>query len=226
MNRHAWLIPLDPSPAVLRATLGVLADCAVTYTMTGPETVREQLDREQPPAAIVHGGTVSPELFDVQRWLAEFHVPTLVLVEALTDFYEATLLDRGARDVVGVPTSARKLRSRVDALVRPMAYEVSRIPGPEPFSDLRIDPAQRSVEVGSQRVRLTKSEFDLLLTLVRAQGNVLHRDELARAVGKGNLSDRALESHISRLRLKLRAAGAPDCIASVRSVGYRLQSTH
>ena len=61
----------------------------------------------------------------------------------------------------------------------------------------------------------------LLLALALAQGSVLNRRELADAVGAVELSDRALESHISRIRLKLRAAGAPDCIDSVRSVGYR-----
>lgn len=227
MTRHAWLIPLDPAPADLRATLGVLNDCGITYTVLSPEDLREQLDQDRPPASILHGGEVSPGLFDAQRWLAEFHVPTLVLVEGLTDHYEASLLDRGARDVVGIPASARKLRSRLDALVRHPASALSRLtaPGVVAVPDLlQIHPGQRIVEVGRQQVRLTRSEFDLLLALTLAQGAVLNRREMADAVGKVHLSDRALESHISRIRLKLRAAGAPDCIASVRSVGYRLQT--
>lgn len=229
MTRHAWLIPIDPAPAVLRATLSVLHDRAITYTVLSPHGVREQLDQDQPAASVVHGGVVSPELFDVQRWLAEFHVPTLVLVEALTDYYEATLLDRGARDVVGLPASTRKLRSRVDALVRPEHHGplLSDPPGEAvTIADLlEIHPRERTVEVGSQPVKLTRSEFDLLLALVQAQGSVLERQELAKAVGRVHLSDRSLESHISRIRLKLRAAGAPDCIGSVRSVGYRLEAT-
>lgn len=226
MTRHAWLVPIHPAPAALRATLAVLNDCGIAYTVLSPEDLRERLDQEQPPASIVHGGAVSPELFDVQRWLAEFHVPTLVLVENLTDRYEAVLLDRGARDVVGIPASTSKLRSRLDALVRPRHLAVSRpsLPGVVPVADfMQIHPAQRVVEVGGRQVRLTKSEFDLLLALALAQGNVLERRELADALGKVHVSDRALESHISRIRTKLYAVGAPDCIASVRSVGYRLQ---
>lgn len=51
------------------------------------------------------------------------------------------------------------------------------------------------------------------------------REELAAAAGKVHLSDRALETHISRVRMKLRAAGAPDYIGSVRAIGYRLRAT-
>ena len=229
MTRHAWLIPIDPAPAVLRATLSVLHDSAITYTMISPGEVREQLDEGAPPTSVVHGGIVTPELCDVQRWLAEFYVPTLVLVEALTDRYEAILLDRGARDVVGIPASTSKLRSRVEALVRPPHYGPPH-PGPPEgvvtvLDVIEIHPRHRTVEVGGQQVRLTRSEFDLLLALALAQGTVLERHELARATGRVHLSDRSLESHISRIRLKLRAAGTPDCIESVRSVGYRLEAT-
>lgn len=228
MTRHAWLIPIDPVPALMRATLSVLNDSAITYTVLRPDDVRDQLDIAPPTAAILHGGGICLDLFDVQRWLAEFRVPTLVLVEGLTDRYEASLLDRGARDVVQIPASTSKLRSRLDALLRePPSVAIKRPspPGSVPVNDfMSIQPAQRVVEVGSQQVRLTRSEFDLLLALALAQGTVLHRRDLAEALGRTHLSDRALESHISRIRLKLRAAGAPDCIASVRSVGYRLQA--
>lgn len=227
MTAHAWLIPLEPSPAVLKTTLGALEDCAVTYTVFAADQVREQLDDDLPAAAIVHGGVVTPELFDVQRWLAEFHIPTLMLVEGLTDHYEASLLDRGARDVIGIPTSTRRLRSRLDALTRPPHDGAARLGQPGVISVtglIEIHAAQRTVQVGSHRVSLTRTEFDLLHALAMREGKVVTRHELAGAAGKPSVSDRALESHISRIRIKLRAAGAPDCIDSVRSVGYRLQA--
>lgn len=228
MTRPAWLIPLEPAPAALRATLEILEDIGVAYTLVGPELVREQLDDHLPPTSIVHGGALTPELFDVQRWLAEFHVPTLMLVEGLTDHYEASLLDRGARDVVGIPTSTRKLRSRLEALVR-LQHEPTPPPtGPQAVTVrdvIEIQPRQRTVFVRGEPVNLTKSEFDLLLALALNQGDVVTREELAAAAGKVHLSDRALETHISRVRMKLRAAGAPDYIGSVRAIGYRLRAT-
>lgn len=227
MTRHTWLIPLDPAPAAFKTTLDTLEDCAIRYIIVGPELVRERLDQTTPLASIVHGGAITPELMDVQRWLAEFHVPTLVLAERLTDHYEASLLDRGARDVVGLPASTRKLRSRLDALVRSERLTPAGSSLPDSVSvagTMDIHLRQRTVDVGSRRVNLTKSEFEILLALALNQGDVMPRAELAVAAGNASLSDRALESHISRIRMKLRAAGAPDCIDSVRSVGYRLQT--
>lgn len=225
VTRHTWLIPVDPAPAALQTTLDVLEDRATAYITVDPELVREQLDRENPLASIVHGGTITPVLIDVQRWLAEFQVPTLVLVEELTDDYEASLLDRGARDVVGIPTSGRRLRSRLDALLRFAHQEPIRADTPGSVSVagmIDIYLRQRTVDVDGHRVNFTTTEFDILRALALNQGDVIPRSELAVAVGKVHLSDRALESHISRIRLKLRAAGAPDCIDSVRSIGYRL----
>lgn len=225
MTRHAWLIPLGPAPAALRMTLGALDDCDVSFTTLSPGQVREQLAEHTPPAALVHGGVATSELFDVQRWLAEFHVPTLVLVEGLTDLYEASLLDRGAQDVVAIPVSTRKLRSRLDALLRPVYQGPWRSTSPSSVSagSIEIRPRQRTVEVGGHQLNLTALEFDLLMVLAMNQGDVVSRSELAVAVGRAHLSDRALESHISRIRVKLRAAGSLDRIASVRSIGYRLQ---
>lgn len=226
MTRQAWLIPLDPAPGALGMTQSILEDSGVRYTVVEPERVREQLDEVVPPASIVHGGVLTPQLFDVQRWLAEFRVPALVLVERLTDHYEASLLDRGARDVVAIPASPRKLRSRVEALVRPQDDAPPRpvLPRAVAVGDrVEIQPHQRTISVDGRYVTLTKTEFDLLLALALNQGDVLTRSALAAAAGKPHLSDRALESHISRIRTKLRAARAPDFIDSVRSVGYRLQ---
>ena len=225
MTGHTWLIPLDPAPAALQATLDVLEDRSTPYTTVDPDLVREQLDRERPLASLVHGGPITPELIDVQRWLAEFEVPTLVLVERLTDDYEASLLDRGARDVVAIPTSSRKLRSRLESLLRFAQEGLAHPTKPDSLTVagiIDIHPRQRAVDVEGKRVSFTTTEFDILRALATHQGDVIPRSELAVAVGKMHLSDRALESHISRIRLKLRAAGAPDCIGSVRSIGYRL----
>ena len=67
-----------------------------------------------------------------------------------------------------------------------------------------------------------RDEFELR-ALLRARGRVLRRDTLAEATyGVGHhVADRTLDSHVSRMRRKLRQAGC-DPITAVRGVGYRL----
>jgi PAS domain S-box-containing protein len=86
-------------------------------------------------------------------------------------------------------------------------------------------PTSRQAFVGSREVTLTATEFELLELLAAEQNNVVPADELASVVwGHPTYGDRGfLQAHISRLRAKLRAAGAGDPIEAVRGVGYRLR---
>lgn len=224
MSLPIWVVPAQPQRAHFKVTLGLLRSRAVRYTTISPGRLRGFLDLGPPPAAVVHGGAVSLMMLEAQRWLAEFRVPTLVLVEELKESYEATLLERGARDVIGIPTTERKLGSRLEALARsPLSLATPPRRGTS-VGGLQIDPAQRSVSLNNELLHLTKSEFDLLLILGRRPGEVVTRAELGAGLQRPALSDKALESHINRLRSKLRLAGAPDLVQTVRGVGYRLRA--
>lgn len=221
MTTPLWIIPVQPARTQFKTTLGVLRSHQLEFTTVSPRSLRELLDRELPHAAVVHGGTLTPLLIEVQRWLSEFSVPTLILVEELEDLYEATLLDRGARDVLPLPSSERRLGSRLDVLVRdarqPPAMRTRTASG----GSLEIDPRGRAVRLGENLVHVTRTEFDILLTLSGRVNEAVSRSELTEAIGQPLMSARALESHISRLRLKLRRAGAPELLHTLRGVGYR-----
>jgi DNA-binding response OmpR family regulator len=90
----------------------------------------------------------------------------------------------------------------------------------------------RTVMVGEAPLGLTRSEFDLLHTLLRGEGAVCTRSDLVRAV-RGDLyehdayisdaDERAVEVHIGNLRRKLKEdPHAPRWLQTVRGVGYRL----
>ena len=90
----------------------------------------------------------------------------------------------------------------------------------------------RTVVVGETSLGLTRSEFDLLHTLLRGEGAVCTRSDLVRAV-RGDLyepdayiseaDERAVEVHIGNLRRKLKEdPQSPRWLQTVRGVGYRL----
>lgn len=127
-------------------------------------------------------------------------------------------LDLGGDDYVTKPFSTRELISRVRAILRrgrPCTDEELRV-GP-----LRIAPAMHRVWIGEDEVRLTATEFRLLLAIVRAGQRVLERCELAREVypDRRTVSERTLDSHVRRIRAKLQPV---DPIETVHGVGLRL----
>ncbi len=96
----------------------------------------------------------------------------MVLVVDLTDHHEALLLGGGAFDVIGLPTSAERLTSRIIAIHRNVESNERRSrarPAPRIVirGSLAISPELREARVGANTLALTKPEFELLLALAR-----------------------------------------------------------
>jgi DNA-binding response OmpR family regulator len=79
--------------------------------------------------------------------------------------------------------------------------------------------------VGATAVRLSGREFELAGKLASDPTRVFTKNELLRDVWgiRGTaIRTRTVDSHASRLRRKLQAAGAPDVVVNDWGVGYRL----
>jgi len=89
---------------------------------------------------------------------------------------------------------------------------------------LTVEPSARRVTVDGAEVALARKEFSLLLALAARPDRVFTKEELLATVWGHNVlsTTRTLDSHASRLRNKLRRAGAKDLIVNCRCVGYRL----
>ncbi len=90
---------------------------------------------------------------------------------------------------------------------------------------LTIDRASRRVTVGEQEVELSAKEFTLLVKLASDPDRVFTREQLLRDVWgfRTYVPTRTLESHASRVRRKLEAAGLPGWVVNVWGVGYKLR---
>jgi DNA-binding response OmpR family regulator len=103
--------------------------------------------------------------------------------------------------------------------VRPRLDDVVEAP------PVRIDTRTRDVRVDGRRVQLAQKEYELLLYLAREPERVFTKAELLQQVWDYRLigRTRTLDSHASRLRRKLREAGATvELVDNVWGVGYRL----
>jgi DNA-binding response OmpR family regulator len=90
---------------------------------------------------------------------------------------------------------------------------------------VRIDLRTRDVRVEGVRIVLAQKEYELLLRLAREPERVFTKAELLHEVWdyRAMARTRTLDSHASRLRRKLRAAGSrATLVENVWGVGYRL----
>jgi DNA-binding response OmpR family regulator len=89
---------------------------------------------------------------------------------------------------------------------------------------LVIEPEGMKATVGEVALKLSRKEFALLAILAAKPHRVFRKDELLSIIWDydGAEKSRTLESHASRLRRKLSAAGAEDMIINCWGIGYRL----
>lgn len=100
--------------------------------------------------------------------------------------------------------------------------------------DLRLHPENRIVLMGGEDLDLTRTEFDLLATLLESKRRVRSKADLTLVLrGEsyvtsyyvGDADKRAIEAHMTNLRRKLGdSPTTPRYIETVRGVGYRLTS--
>jgi len=128
-------------------------------------------------------------------------------------------LDAGAVDYLVKPFSVAELAARVRAQLRSASHGTTTIR----TGSLQVDLLSRQVMVDGERVRLSSTEFELLVYLMQHRPQVLRRDQILRAVW-GYTHDpgtNVVEVYIGYLRRKLRTAERAAPITTVRSVGYR-----
>ena len=127
-------------------------------------------------------------------------------------------LELGADDYLTKPVEFDELIARMRAVLRRRASLA-----PLQYGDLHIDLARRKVRRRGRRVDLTPREYDLLVALVRADGEVRSREELLRDVWdiEFNPGTNAVDVHLGRLRKKLDRHGRM-VIQTVWGRGYRI----
>ncbi|HEX6548146.1 MAG TPA: response regulator transcription factor [Candidatus Dormibacteraeota bacterium] len=168
----------------------------------------------------------------VCRQIRERHVVPIIMLTARTEEIDRVLgLEVGADDYVTKPFSVRELMARVRANLRRVELDArTSAPGPETGAAERIevgglvvDGAARTATLQGRLLSLTPKEFELLQLFVSNPGRAYSREFLIERVWDGDFEgyDRAVDTHITRLRRKLGPLGAQ--IETVWGVGYRFR---
>jgi len=156
----------------------------------------------------------------------ESNVPIIMITARGEDFEKIMGLEIGADDYIVKPFSPGEVMARVRAVMR--RIEQSTIGSDQLLivDNLRINLADYSVFVDSQKIDLTKREIDMLWTLAKGRNRAYSRDTLLDLLwGYDYYGDpRTVDSHIKRLRAKLDEAEHPGWeIKTIRNVGYKFE---
>ncbi len=128
-----------------------------------------------------------------------------------------TGFESGADDYLTKPFDNEELLARIKALLRRKHIELSK---PFKMGPLEIFEERRIVYYNGKEVDLSKTEYELLLYLVKNHKRAVSKEEILNAVWGIDYygSDNTVEVYINYLRKKL----SPEMIKTVRGIGYRL----
>ena len=167
----------------------------------------------------------------LQRLRQKTQMPVIFLTSKDDEIDEVLGLRMGADDYVKKPFSQRLLVERIRALLRRQEAVSGDAAGTTTGEakvmergHLRMDPLRHAVSWKGKDVSLTVTEFLLLQALAQRPGFVKSRDQLMDVAYDDQVyvDDRTIDSHIKRLRKKMRSADEDfAAIETLYGIGYR-----
>jgi len=166
----------------------------------------------------------------LQRLRQKSSIPVIFLTSKDDEIDEVLGLRMGADDYVKKPFSQRLLVERIRALLRRQEARATEVSEPEAETrimvrgNLVMDPLRHAVKWKGKDVSLTVTEFLLLQALAQRPGFVKSRDQLMDVAYDDQVyvDDRTIDSHIKRLRKKMRMADDEfSAIETLYGIGYR-----
>lgn len=132
-------------------------------------------------------------------------VPIIFLTAKDTENDVLTGFSLGADDYVAKPFSINELTARVKAVLKRSESEYSKNDEILKFGDIELDNVKKRVMIETEKIDLTKKEFDILKLLLENMGKVFSRDDILHRIwgGKVIVTDRTVDVNIARIRSKI-----------------------
>ena len=153
--------------------------------------------------------------------------PVLMLTARMRVEDRVRGLKAGADDYLVKPFAFTELVARIEVLLKrshplPASHDALTLA----IDDLHMDLVRRRVERAGKRLDLTAKEFQLLSLLLRRQGEVLSRAEIAEQVWDVNFDHgtNVIDVAIRRLRAKMDTPFDRPLLHTVRGMGYVLEA--
>jgi two-component system response regulator BaeR len=154
---------------------------------------------------------------DICREVRQFSDVPIIMTTAKVEEIDRILgLELGANDYVCKPYSPRELVARVKVQLRGKELNTSN-------RALELLSDQLMARTIQGQVELTSVEFNLLNKLYSQPARVFSRDQLMDAVYSDGriVSDRTIDSHIKKVRQKLKTIEDHDFVQAVYGCGYK-----
>ena len=152
--------------------------------------------------------------------------PLLVISDRSEEELVLRTLAAGAGQVVSRVTSPRLMAAQLHRWIDAFQSRQKDDSGPLQVGPLWLDPRQGFSLADGVDIKLTATEFEVLLLLATSVGELVHRETIGRTLRFISTAEKggSADMHISRIRRKLKTVGATGVvIVTVHGQGYVLR---
>jgi two-component system KDP operon response regulator KdpE len=224
------ILVVDDEPQIRRVVRNALTPerARVIEAANGREAI-DLAAAERPSLIVLDLGLPDVQGIEVCREIRSWSdAPIIVLSARHSDQEKVALLDAGADDYMTKPFSPSELQARMRAQLRRSRLAPAAGAGQViSIGGLLIDPVKPSLKKSGEPVHLTRTEWELLRTLLKHAGRTLTHSQLFRAVWGNSSGDmqQYLRVHIRSLRRKIEGDPVrPRLIVTEPGVGYRFEN--
>ena len=224
------LLLVDDDPDLLYTLQKYLQQAGYsTVTANNGRSAIHMFETEKPEAALID--VMMPELdgFEVVKKIRSISAIPIILLTARSDETDKIVgLELGADDYVTKPFSPREVVARLKAIMRRGNQNQQEKTSKITINAITADKNTRSVMRDNYHIQLTKTEFDILITLMESPEQVFTRDQIIdRVLGYTYEGfERTIDAHVRNLRKKIEPdANNPVYIKTVFGVGYKIESS-
>lgn len=164
---------------------------------------------------------------DLLGWLRMHTRGALIpLIEDGSDFTEEMCVRAGADEIITKPIVQKLFLQRVTYQLDKSGSALAASDESYEINNLKLEVPLCEFRVGDRVVPLTKTEFLLTQAFMAEPERVISRPELLNVirVKDGIGSSHLIDTHLSRLRIKIKENGGGDYIYSIRGLGVRFMA--
>lgn len=196
------------------------------YIVTEASTAKDGLitaANHPPDLILLDLGLPDEDGHAVLKKLREWFTKPVIIISVQNNEEDIVrALDSEANDYLVKPFRTGELLARIRSALRSKSHDDSN--PVFDYDDLQIDLTTRTVKKNNEVIKLTATEYNLLILFVKNEGKVLTHQFILREVWGPNYTDQSqyLRVYIAQLRKKIeKDANRPNHIMTETGVGYR-----
>ncbi|APX72273.1 response regulator transcription factor [Companilactobacillus allii] len=194
-----------------------------THVIEDFNNVMEEFQEYKPDLVLLD---INLPVYDGYYWNQEIRkvskTPIIIISSRNSNMDQIMAMNMGADDFVEKPFSVDILIAKINALLRRTYDFTKNTSDVIEHNGLKLNLSSGTVEIGTDKIDLSKNEYKLLQRLLRDQGKIVTREQLLNFMWDDErfVDDNTLTVNINRLRGKIEKFGLKNYIVTKVGQGY------